>query len=333
MNTQVTSYSNSLKILNSAQGADRAIEYIKKRQSGEITSLKTSFEKFNKAILNGVDWNRILTIGGLSGGGKSTFLEQLRNDFYALNDEKFYTLSFEFEMVMQDILAKSASSAIDKSVKEIYSAFEPLSDADFLKVERHIKESVSERKFYVDTTGTVSQIVNTILEFVALKNLSETGEGIVVCIDHVLLTKSKLGEAEKAVIDNLMQSLVELKKHFATVGVRSLFLILSQLNRNLEDADRIATPSLHYPNRNDIFAASSVFYCSDYVIVLHRPATLTGIGKGYGPPKEKFKNGLPIRGESGDMVYLHILKERFGKTGIIALEENFKFSKLKEVNL
>jgi RecA/RadA recombinase len=38
--------------------------------------LKTGFKKLDKALLDGIEWNRILTIAALSGGGKSITLEQ-----------------------------------------------------------------------------------------------------------------------------------------------------------------------------------------------------------------------------------------------------------------
>jgi len=36
-------------------GIDSTIEYIRKRKSGEIKSLKTSFKKLNNALMGGID--------------------------------------------------------------------------------------------------------------------------------------------------------------------------------------------------------------------------------------------------------------------------------------
>ena len=44
-----------LEVKHISSGVDSTISYISKLRKGEITSLKTSFSKLNKALLNGVD--------------------------------------------------------------------------------------------------------------------------------------------------------------------------------------------------------------------------------------------------------------------------------------
>lgn len=45
----------SLKVRPIKTAVKSAIDYVHKRRSGELTSLKTSFVKLNNALLNGVD--------------------------------------------------------------------------------------------------------------------------------------------------------------------------------------------------------------------------------------------------------------------------------------
>lgn len=45
----------SLEVRHISHGVDATTKYITKLRSGEIKSLKTSFKKLNKALLNGVD--------------------------------------------------------------------------------------------------------------------------------------------------------------------------------------------------------------------------------------------------------------------------------------
>jgi hypothetical protein len=45
----------SLNVRHISHGADVTAEYITKLRTGEIKSLKTSFSKLNKALLNGID--------------------------------------------------------------------------------------------------------------------------------------------------------------------------------------------------------------------------------------------------------------------------------------
>jgi hypothetical protein len=60
------------------------------------------------------------------------------------------------------------------------------------------------------------------------------------------------------------------------------------------------------------------------------------MGLYYGPPKEGYPNGFPtmcptIPGKS--MIYLHVIKERFGKPRIISCVEQFSENKILEYNL
>ena len=50
--------------------------FIKDRMEGREKSLKVESNKFNAAFMDGIDWNRIITIAGLSGSGKSTLTRQ-----------------------------------------------------------------------------------------------------------------------------------------------------------------------------------------------------------------------------------------------------------------
>jgi replicative DNA helicase len=251
-------------------------------------------------------------------------------------EEKFEILSFEFEMLVEDQLARFASSKTGKSVKEIYSGTESLADKDFELVQSVLEERKKAPIFYVDNAGTTDQIRQTILTFAAERQLLSKGMGLVVTVDHVLLTKGKASEAEKEKIDSLMEMLNDVKKYFAHIGLRCITICLSQLNREIEKPERIDNPSLHFPNRNDIFAASSIYHTSDYVLISHRPADITGISKGYGPKRKNYPDGYPLKypdDPSRDMVYWHLIKERFGKPVVIALAENFNQSKIEEVTI
>jgi len=271
----------------------------------------------------------------MSGSGKSTLLEELKRDFIDLNrDQKFFILSFEFEMLIEDQLTKGLSAKLDKSIKELYSAESPIDENTFLKARELLGRMKDDPVYYVDNAGTVEQIVSTIRGFT--KEHLDKDTGLVVTIDHVLLTKGKQTDDEKAIVDELMRAFVDLKKQFAAEGLKVIFIVLTQMNREIEKSERVQNYNLHFPTRNDIFASSAVFTCSDYVIITHRPATLSGIGRRYGPQLEGFPNGLPVKwpqDETKSMVYWHLIKERFGETKIIPLVEDFKFGKLTEVTL
>lgn len=321
-----------------SNGVDSTLSFIQRRRMGEEPSLVTSFNKLNEALLDGIDWYRILSIGGMSGSGKSTLLELLKRDFVKLNDNNFDILSFEFEMRIEDQLTRNAASQTGIGVKEIYSANGILlDDTDYTNIARKLEEIKSAPIYYVDNVGTVEEIVDTIRDFVDRKS-AKTGRGIVVTIDHVLLTKGRQGQEEKSKIDALMHSLIALKKEFSSRGIKCIFIALTQLNRDIQSGDRVMNKNLHYPTSNDLFAASSVYQCSDYVLITHKPARVRGIGEWYGPGDvlPNYPQGLPVWCPTDDtkaMVYWHLIKERFGEEIVIPMVEDFAVATITQYEL
>lgn len=247
-------------------------------------------------------------------------------------DQQFDVLSFQFEMLGIDELTKDISSKTNQSIKKIYSAEGRLSDSD----EDSIREELDRMKdfplYIVDHIGTVSNIKDTILYYCSENNLAERNRSLVVSIDHSLLIKAEDGEDEKTTIDRLYHTLIALKKFLAGIGIKTIFIVLSQLNRNLETPERITNSKLHYPNKNDLFGASSAYYSSDYVIIIHRPAQIDGLGNWYGPPRGG-EPGLPVFNPSNKfqpMIYLHVIKERFGANGIIPMLDELRHARIKD---
>lgn len=130
-----------------------------------------------------------------------------------------------------------------------------------------------------------------------------------------------------------MKNLVALKKYLVANGVNCIFIILSQLNRAIETPERSNNCYLHYPNKNDIFSASSVYYSSDYVLIIHKPCLIDGISEWYGPPTKGNPRGLPVynpQNQEQPMIYLHLIKERFGLPKILAMLDYLENSRIEE---
>lgn len=183
---------------------------------------------------------------------------------------------------------------------------------------------------------TVDELINTIIVFIQNRKLVEKRTNLIITIDHVLLTSpSKQNEDEKSIIDRLMKSLVNLKKIINSMGINVIFIVLSQLNREIESYERVNNPFLHYPSKRDLFAASSTYYCSDYVLVLHRPASVVGMGNFYGPPTGEYKRGLPVFHPKTKevMIYGHVIKNRFYKPVVISFVDNFHKAMIAETSL
>lgn len=261
----------------------------------------------------------------------------IKRNLIELNqEEEFDILSFNMEMPQKDNSIRDISSLIEKTTEELYSLDNPISEEDFLKVDEALNKIKSYPVYIIDLVGTVDDIYQTIKDFVKTRKLSIRKRKLIITLDHTLLTKGRLGENEKQVVDELMKMFVSLRKELPSEGVDVIIFILSQLNRDIESKERVLNSALHYPTKNDIFAASSVYYSSDYVLVSHKPATISGITQYYGPSiGTRFPKGLPVFDPDDPdtaMVYWHLIKNRFGKTGIIPMIDRFKFAKLEEKN-
>lgn len=82
-----------------SSATNEAVEYIRKRKYHEIISLRTRWDKFNKSCMGGIEPNTIYTIVGISGGGKSSFVNTLESDLIDLNsNQDIVVLNFSFEI-------------------------------------------------------------------------------------------------------------------------------------------------------------------------------------------------------------------------------------------
>ena len=302
------------------------------RKSGKFINLSTGIQKIDDALFGGLEPWRILAIAGLSGSGKSTLLEQLKDNLFESAKVKnidLHVLDFSFEMLLKDSLLRVISNRTSKSIGEIFSE-----DVDITKI---IAELKSRKHFVVDTVINIDEMEQVIMEFCKSDDIDRFN---IVTIDHTLLTKSTTTEVEKQIIDQLFHMLVRVKKKLSAEGNKVSFIVLSQLNRDIESKDRVTNNMLHYPTKNDIFAASSVYYCSDYVWVVHCPANVSGIKTNYGPNLPGFPAGLPIRMLDKDtktnkkLIYVHGIKNRFGMPNkLFAFLEDFEHARVRSISL
>ena len=314
-------WSNSMEYTHILEATDEALEYIDNRRQGLERSLETRWDKFNKVTMSGIDWNTIMTIGGMSGSGKSAIANELETSLFDRNpDEKFAVLSFNFEMLAMKQVGRKISSKLDKSVSELYSSESKLSDTDYNLVKdkaTHIAENYD--IYYVDTPGSVEQVYDTVMSFHE-KQVAEHGEdfGVVVFLDHTLLTKGRQRESERELLARLYKMFMFVKKK-----IKCIFVVLSQLNREIESADRLSNPMLHYPMKKDIFGSDAVFHGSDYVMISHKPYMLNM--QTYNLPIVN-----PLNSQQ-PMIYWHLIKNRDGEAGVVlSMVDSLQYSRVDE---
>lgn len=304
--------SKTLSFRHISTATSEAVEYIRKRKNHEIQSLATRWKKFNKSCMGGIEPNTIYTIVGISGSGKSSFVNTLETDLIDLNsNQDVIVLNFSFEMLSSRQVGRKISSKLRQTTAELYSANNELTDDLLDRVEQTSQQIKSYPIYYVDTPGTVEDIASTINYFYETKAKDKK---FVIILDHTLLVEGQDRESALQVISELQKLFIKVKKLPNTTIIQ-----LSQMNRNIENPERINNPSMHYPMRSDISSADTMFHASDYVICIHRPELLNI--QQYGPNRLLVKN----------KVYLHILKNRdAGECAILEFDNDLKYNNLIE---
>lgn len=304
--------SKTLSFRHISTATNEAVEYIRKRKNHEIQSLRTRWNKFNKSCMGGIEPNTIYTIVGISGSGKSSFVNTLETDLIDLNsNQDVIVLNFSFEMLSSRQVGRKISSKLRQTTAELYSANNELTDDLLDRVEQTSQQIKSYPIYYVDTPGTVEDIASTINYFYETKAKDKK---FVIILDHTLLVEGQNRESALQVISELQKLFIKVKKLPNTTIIQ-----LSQMNRNIENLERINNPSMHYPMRSDISSADTIFHASDYVICIHRPELLNI--QQYGPNRLLVKN----------KVYLHILKNRdAGECTILEFDNDLKYNNLIE---
>ena len=302
--------SSSLATISIDRAIDQELKYIEGRKSGEIVSLKTPWSKYNQASLGGLEWQSIHLIAGMSGGGKTAIISQLEEGLIRLNpNEKFDILNFNFEMLARKLVGRKISGLTNLSVRDLYSVDDILTDEQLEAIKAHMKEMRGKPIFYCGIPGTIDEMKKTIKN-----HLNNRRRPLVVILDHSILIKK--AKNERSMLESLYSlgaMYSELKKKY-----KIIFVVLSQLNRDIEGNDRRSSPAMHFPIKKDIFGADAIFQHSDIVMVTHRPEMLN-IEK-YGP------DSWPVEGT----IYWHFLKTRDGEPHIAAMVNKLKYNRVEE---
>lgn len=292
--------------------AQEAVNYIAGRREHNITSLKTRWIKFNKQCMGGIEPNTVYTIAGISGSGKSSMANLIQTDIIDLNpNEDIIVLTFSLEMVGFRQVGRTLSNKLRRTTSTLYSSETDLDENTFKDVINVSNQLKKYPIYFVDNPSTPTQ-VNNIIRWFYDKYVKNTNKHFVIIYDHALLTKQEGNTIET--ISELERVFIQAKKLPLTSVIQ-----LAQMNRNIEQPERINNPLSHYPMRSDLSSSDSIFQASDYVLVIHRPEILNI--QEYGP------NHLPVNNK----VYLHMLKNRdAGKPCILEFENDLMYNNLIE---
>lgn len=309
--------SNSFKPLSFKRidtSVDEAKAYINDRRLGNIKSLKTRWRKFNNLCMGGLTPDSLVTIAGMSSSGKTAFANILETDIFDLNpDIDFVVLNFSLEMKSEKQIARKVSSRLKKTVSELYSGTDDnkITDEEYEKIVSTANRFKKYDIYYIESSCNIEGIRNSIRYF---QETYAKDKWLVVILDHTLLVDGNNSEDDRTMLEKLEKMFIEVKK----LG-RTTIIQLTQLNRNIEQIERIKNPAMHYPIRSDISSGDTIYHASDYLLVIHRP-DLLGIQQ-YGPYK------LPVE----NLVYTHLLKNRDGGLGVLQFQNELKYNSLIEL--
>ena len=300
-------YNNArpLKPVSERDALRKALYKMKARRNGELKSLKTAWVNFNNAFCDGLEWRTITVVGARPGTGKTLFMEQLVNDVIKMNpDQKFRILKFQFEMLDETNGIRKLSMNVGSDYNTLMSKDMPVDKGVYQKCVQFYESTESyDIVDVVYDPCTVEEMCATIHAYMEQFKTEDGFVNTLVTVDHSALFK--LGGKYKDKFEMLNafgEALTEMKKKFPVA-----FLVLSQLNRNVETIERAKDGTYgNYILDSDLYGSDALLQHADVVLGINRPFNRRI--KFYGP--EKYIINDP------DLLVFHILKSRNGFMGM-----------------
>jgi replicative DNA helicase len=298
----------------------KSIKNIDDRRKGRIKSFVTPWDSINNATAGGIEWGSVVTIGARPGAGKTMFVSNLLRDCKALNPtQDFNILEFQLEMTNEQYGQREIVAATGLDYNQVLSTKQQLEDFNFERIQQYGTDCKRLHDHGVFRGQINKSITATELEK-AVHHYYNTlgGKPLIVTIDHSWLIKKDTNEREKLqTLYNTADVLIQLKQDLPVI-----IIMLTQLNRNIEDPLRKAPGSIqNYPTSGDIFGGDAMMQASDVVMALSRPFTFDITA--YGPKSFAVTE---------DSIFLHLLKVRNGanNTKLIFMQGLFGQQKIIE---
>jgi replicative DNA helicase len=207
-------------------------------------------------------------------------------------------------MLGRNMAMREFSSANNLNIRYLQSAKDDgmpeLTKTDFETLKAYALKQKSRKEFVIDDAMTVNEMKAAMYHFYKTYQIP-----FVVTLDHTLLVKQSGSEKSKQeTLQNLAVMLAEVKNKLPV-----MFIILTQLNREIDDAERQKPGQLsNFPTEKDVYGSDSLLQCADVMIAYNRPAKYNL--QYYGPqqfiitPSDKY------------LLAMHVLKNRYGEVGI-----------------
>lgn len=215
---------------------------------------KTGFVEFDKEIFKGFMPGQLVTVGGYSGVGKSTFIFSLVKNLAKKNKVLLYSLEMGRFTITARVLSKISGLPFFYCLN--LANPETQKNIDRYKLRGKLNTGLSELEKYnlliIDNENNINKMVNQI------KNLAKNKEVDFILIDYVQLIKPANTKIQRH--EQVGQITRELKllamQHNITI------IILAQLGR--------ASLNKEEPQISDLRESGSIEQDSDYVFLLYQ---------------------------------------------------------------
>ncbi len=299
------------------EAIDETYEYIKGRREGTIKSLKTGYKKLDSCLIDGIEWNSTITIGGRPSVGKSTFADCLIDGAFSNNEkDDFDLLDFNWELSSKVILLRRLSAKFKKSYKYIISAENNIvTAAELNEMYKILMEN------YATLPVTFAEEPLSVKEFADMvkRTIDRTKRKTLVRVDHTLLAKQTASESSQVqMLLNLLMEANAIKKAYPVI-----FMFLTQINREFEERQEDGTDRA-FPRQGDVYGGDAAAMFSESILLLNKPAKY-GIRQ-YG--KRGGEDGVMVE---DDDLFIHLVKNRNAKGDLILhYKENFVNMSIQE---
>jgi replicative DNA helicase len=300
---------------------DETLEYVVARKEGRIKSLRTGFKKLDKSMIDGIEWNSTMTIGGRPSVGKSAYSDCIIEGCFTHNlDENglpdFELLDFNWELSARVMMLRRLSAAMKQTYKHIISADgNELTDDEMQQIMDILMERYGNLPVtFCEEPLSVKEFVDTVKRFCD----SRKGKNVLIRVDHTLLTRQSASEASQVqMLLNLLMESNNLKKQYPII-----FMFLTQINRDIEERQEDGTDRA-FPRQGDVYGGDASAMFSETILLLNKPSKYGITYYGNRP------NGLTV--EQND-IFAHMVKNRNAEGDLILnYKENFKHMSIKEV--
>lgn len=294
-------------------------KYVRDRMEGTVKSLRTGFKALDEKMIDGIEWNSTLTIGGRPSVGKSAYSDCLiegclENNLDGNGMPDFDILDFNWELSSKVMLLRRLSAKMKKTYKYILSADgNKITPEEMDEIEKILVE------YYAKMPITFCEEPTSTKEFgdIVKRQVDKTKRKTLVRVDHTLLAKQSASEANQVMmLLNLLMESNQIKKDYPVI-----FMFLTQINREFEERQENGSDKA-FPRQGDVYGGDAAAMFSETILLLNKPAKYGITYYGRRP------SGVSVLDND---LFAHIVKNRNAPgDNILHYKENFKNMSIKE---